>query len=243
MLKLLVGAALLLGSMTMSAQESFETDTIKTSGGDLKITFIGHGSLLFAYNQLQIYVDPFGQLADFNLLPKADLIFITHQHQDHFDSAAIEKLRMPNTQIFLNAACRPAPPGSRVLQNKDRINVQGIDVAVVPAYNIVNLRESGVPYHPRGEGNGYVFTFADMLVYVAGDTENIPEMAQLKNIAVAFLPMNLPYTMTPEMAAQAARSFKPRILYPYHFGNTDPQQLTRLLAGETGITVRIRKMN
>ena len=100
-----------------------------------------------------------------------------------------------------------------------------------------------MPFHPSGEGIGYVFSFADFRVYVAGDTENIPEMAGLKNIAVAFLPMNLPYTMTPEMVAKAARSFKPRILYPYHFGDTDARQLTRLLADETDISVRIRKMN
>jgi L-ascorbate metabolism protein UlaG (beta-lactamase superfamily) len=243
MFKALFCCFILLGGMTMVARENFETDSIRTSGGDLKITFIGHGSLLFDYQQRVIYVDPFGQLADFSLLPKADLIFITHQHQDHFDSVAIEKLRKKNTEIFLSASCRPAPPGSRALKNNERISAQGIDIAVVPAYNIVNLRENSVPFHPRGEGNGYVFSFADILVYVAGDTENIPEMAELKNITVAFLPMNLPYTMTPEMTARAARSFKPRILYPYHFGDTDPKKLPLLLAGETEITVRIRKMN
>jgi len=243
MFRLLLCVVFFLGGMTIPAQENFSSDTFKTAGGDLKITFIGHGSLLFAYKNLSIYVDPFGQLADFSRLPKADLIFITHQHQDHFDGAAIEQLRQKDTQIFLTAACQPNPWNGRVLKNSDRITAQGIDVSVVPAYNIVHKRDNGVPFHPRGEGNGYVFAFADLHVYVAGDTENIPEMAGLKDIAVAFLPMNLPYTMAPEMAAQAARMINPRILYPYHFGSSDPQQLAELLKSVPSITLRIRKMN
>jgi L-ascorbate metabolism protein UlaG (beta-lactamase superfamily) len=243
MFKLLLCSIFFLGSVTMTAQDNFETDIFKTTAGDLKITFIGHGSLLFNFKNLAIYIDPYGQLADFSLMHKADIIFITHQHQDHFDSAAIEKLRQKNTHIFLTAACQPVPAASRSLKNGDSLSEQGIDIAVVPAYNIIHKRENNVAFHPRGEGNGYVFTFADLMVYVAGDTENIPEMVGLKNIAVAFLPMNLPYTMTPEMTAKAAQLFKPRILYPYHFGNTDPRLLPPLLADEAEITVRIRKMN
>jgi L-ascorbate metabolism protein UlaG (beta-lactamase superfamily) len=104
------------------------------------------------------------------------------------------------------------------------------------------MRSPGKPFHPKGEGNGYVLTFGDTRVYVAGDTENIPEMAQLKNIAIAFLPMNLPYTMTPEMVAAAADSFHPRILYPYHYGNTDPNELVQLLKNDKEIEVRIREL-
>jgi L-ascorbate metabolism protein UlaG (beta-lactamase superfamily) len=241
MFKLLLCGIIFLGGVAMTAREVFETDAITTAKGDLKITFFGHASLLFEFERMMIYIDPVGEQADFSLMPKADLVFITHQHQDHFDRAAIELLRKKDTQIFLTAAC-PALPSSRVLKNNDRIGVHGIDIAVVPAYNIVHMRETGVPFHPRGEGNGYVFTFAGLAVYVAGDSEDIPEMAGLKNIAVAFLPMNLPYTMTPEMVAKAARSFKPRMLYPYHFGNTDPQKLVALLAGEPEIQIRIRKM-
>jgi L-ascorbate metabolism protein UlaG (beta-lactamase superfamily) len=116
-------------------------------------------------------------------------------------------------------------------------------IEAVPAYNIVRQRPDGRPFHPRGEGNGYVITFPGLRVYVAGDTENIPEMAELKDIAVAFLPMNLPYTMPPEMTAAAATSFRPRVLYPYHFSDTDPQRLVDLLRAEPGIEVRVRKMN
>jgi L-ascorbate metabolism protein UlaG (beta-lactamase superfamily) len=243
MFKLLLCGVFFLGSMTITAQKKFETDIFKTTAGDLKITFIGHGSLLFNYKNLNIYIDPICQLADYSLLPKADLIFITHQHQDHFDREAIEKLRRKNTQLFLTALCQPNPWAGRIFKNGDHIMTQGIEITAVPAYNIVHKRPEGVPYHPRGEGNGYVFTFSDLRVYVAGDTENIPEMAELKNISVAFLPMNVPYTMTPEMTAKAAKSFKPRILYPYHFSNTDPRLLLPLLADEAEITVRIRKMN
>jgi L-ascorbate metabolism protein UlaG (beta-lactamase superfamily) len=243
MFQLLLCSVFFFGGLTMPAPENFATDIFKTTSGYLKITFIGHGSLVFNYNNLTIYIDPFGQLANFSLLPKADLIVITHQHQDHFDNAAIEKLRQKNTQIFLTASCQPAPPASRVLKNGDHVTTQGIDITAVPAYNIVNKRDNGVPFHPRGEGNGYVFTFSDIRVYVAGDTENIPEMADLKNIDIAFLPMNLPYTMSPDMAAQAAQTIKPRILYPYHFGSSDPQQLAEMLKSVPQITLRIRKMN
>lgn len=230
-------------SVTMTAQAAFETDTFKTSAGELKITFIGHGSLHFFHNGLNVYIDPYGPLADYGQLPKADIIFVTHQHQDHFDRAAIDKIRQEQTLLFLTAACLPAPPASRILKNGEHGTARGINFAVVPAYNIANLRANGLPFHPRGEGNGYVLTFADLRVYIAGDTENIPEMAELKNIAIAFLPMNLPYTMTPEMAAKAARSIQPQVLYPYHYGDTDPQQLPLLLADEANIAVRIRKMN
>jgi len=128
------------------------------------------------------------------------------------------------------------------MRNGEVGEVAGFPVEAVPAYNLVHARPGGQPYHPRGSGNGYVIAFADVRVYVGGDTENAPEMKALRNIAVAFLPMNLPYTMTPEMVADAARSIRPRFLYPYHFGQTDPQVLVRLLAGEAGIDVRVREM-
>jgi L-ascorbate metabolism protein UlaG (beta-lactamase superfamily) len=115
-------------------------------------------------------------------------------------------------------------------------------VEAVPAYNLKHGPSAGAVFHPKGEGNGYVLTFGGKRFYVAGDTEGTPEMAALKNIDVAFLPMNLPYTMTPEMVADAARMFKPRILYPYHYGNTDTSKLVELLKADKGIEVRIRKM-
>ena len=133
-------------------------------------------------------------------------------------------------------------PGGTILKNGDVHVWQGIRIEAVPAYNLLHKRETGVPYHPQGEGNGYIFTFGSTRVYVAGDTENIPEMKTLHNIDVAFLPMNLPYTMTPEMVADAARAFRPKVLYPYHYGETDPQRLSALLAADRDIEVRIRPM-
>jgi L-ascorbate metabolism protein UlaG (beta-lactamase superfamily) len=119
--------------------------------------------------------------------------------------------------------------------------VGGLTVNAVPAYNIVNKRPDGSPFHPKGSGNGYIVTFGDTRIYIAGDTENTPEMKDLQNISVAFLPMNLPYTMTPEMVADAVRAFHPRILYPYHFGETDTSTIIDLLKDED-VEVRIRKM-
>ena len=129
-----------------------------------------------------------------------------------------------------------------IMKNGDTRTVFGINLEAVPAYNLVHKRESGQPFHPKGEGNGYILTFGETRIYIAGDTENIPEMKALKHIDVAFLPMNLPYTMTPEMTADAAKAFLPKILYAYHYGDTDPAALARLLKKEKRIEVRIRKM-
>jgi L-ascorbate metabolism protein UlaG (beta-lactamase superfamily) len=133
-------------------------------------------------------------------------------------------------------------PGGEVMKNGDVRTVEGIKIEAVPAYNILHKRPNGEPFHPKGRGNGYLLTFGDTRVYVAGDTENIPEMKRLRDIAVAFLPMNLPYTMTPEMVAEAARWFRPKILYPYHYGETDTSELVKLLEGEKDIEVRIRDL-
>ncbi len=133
-------------------------------------------------------------------------------------------------------------PGGTVMKNGETRTVAGIRIEAVPAYNVAHKRPTGEPFHPRGEGNGYVLTFGATRVYVAGDTEDIPEMKELKDIAIAFLPVNLPYTMSPEMAAHAAKAFRPKMLYPYHYGETDLSELSRLLAGEKDIEVRIRRM-
>jgi L-ascorbate metabolism protein UlaG (beta-lactamase superfamily) len=128
------------------------------------------------------------------------------------------------------------------MMNGDSRTFVGITIEAVPAYNLVQKRPDGRPFHPKGEGNGYVLTFGSTRVYVAGDTENTPEMKGLKSIDVAFLPMNLPYTMTPAQVADAVKAFRPKVLYPYHYGETDPGALKELLKGEKGIEVRIRPM-
>jgi len=228
--------------MTMVTQEQFETDVIPTSAGDLKITFLGHGSLMLAFNGKNIYVDPFSRVADYSQLPEADVILITHEHRDHLDLQALARVRTERTAVVLTEACARQVEGGIVMQNGDERIVNGMRVEAVPAYNLVHKRENGQPFHPRGVGNGYVLTFGDKRVYVAGDTENIPEMKKLEGIHCAFLPMNLPYTMTPEMVADAAQAFQPNILYPYHYGDTDTSKLEELLREEMGIEVRIRKM-
>ena len=232
----------MVGAGVVNAQEKFESDVIKTGPGELKITFIGHGTLMFTFGGKVIHVDPVGQYADYGKLPKADLILITHEHKDHLDPKVIGMLRQPGTQIVLTRAAAGQVAGGLVMANGEVKTVAGLTIEAVPAYNLVHKRESGEPFHPKGQGNGYVITFGDQRVYVAGDTENTPEMKALKGIEIAFLPMNLPYTMTPEMVADAARAFKPKVLYPYHFGKTDAAKLVALLQDAPEIEVRIRKM-
>lgn len=223
--------------------QTFEKDVFKTSSGDLTITFIGHGTLMMEFNGKVVHIDPVGNYADYSKLPKADLILITHEHGDHLDVNAIEKIRKESSVVLLTKACSEKYTKGQVIKNGDSGTFAGLQVEAVPAYNIKNERSPGNPFHPKGNGNGYVLHFSDKKVYVAGDTENIPEMAGLKNIDVAFLPMNLPYTMTPEMVVDAVKLFHPKILYPYHFGNTDTGALLKLMKNETGTEVRIRKLN
>jgi L-ascorbate metabolism protein UlaG (beta-lactamase superfamily) len=222
--------------------QKFETDVIRTSVGELEITFLGHGSLMFALGEKVIHVDPFGRVANYADLPKADLVLITHEHRDHLDPEALAQIRTDDTEIVMTELCESEVEGGIVMRNGDVTVVQGITIEAVPAYNLIHTRESGDPFHPCGQGNGYVLTIGDRRIYVAGDSENTPEMMALKDIDVAFLPMNLPYTMTPEMVAEATRAIGPKILYPYHFGDTDTSKLVELLEDRPEIEVRIRSM-
>ncbi len=238
-LPMLISALL---AVPAAAQETFEKDVVRTSGGELEIYFIGHGSLLFTFKGRNIYLDPYSRLADYSKLPKADLLLITHEHQDHLDPAAIGRIRTPDTKVVLTEKCLEKVSDGMVMKNGDVQTAMGIRIEAVPAYNIIHKRDNGQPFHPKGQGNGYVLTFADKRVYIAGDTENTPEMKALRNIDIAFLPMNLPYTMTPEMVADAALALRPKILYPYHYGDTDISRIVALLKGSKDIDVRIRKM-
>jgi len=226
----------------MTPKPQFETDILPTSAGDLAITFLGHGSLLLVSQGKNIYVDVSGEAADYSRLPKADMVLFTHEHSDHLDPQALSLVRTEKTALVYTEACARQVRGGSVMRNGDRQTVAGIPVEAVAAYNLIHKRENGQPFHPKGAGNGYILIFGDTRLYIAGDTENIPEMKALKDIAIAFLPVNLPYTMTPEMVADAAKAFRPRILYPYHYGDTDVSKLVELLKGEKEIEVRIRKM-
>lgn len=228
--------------MQAGPESKFEQDIIATNTGDLKITFIGHGTLMFTFNGKIIHVDPVSREADYTDMPKADIILITHEHGDHLDPKVIKMLRKEDTDLVLTQACAERVDGGITMKNGDVQTVQDLRIEAMPAYNIVHMRSAGNPFHPKGRGNGYIITFGDKRVYVAGDTENTPEMKRLRNIDVAFLPMNLPYTMSPEMVADAAKAFKPGILYPYHYGRTNTQEIVDLLRDSKDIEVRIRSM-
>jgi L-ascorbate metabolism protein UlaG (beta-lactamase superfamily) len=245
MKKLLTCTMILLSILTGNSQtnnpiKTFEKDSFETSKGKLTITFIGHGTLMIEAGKTIIHIDPVSREADYSILPKGDLILITHEHGDHLDLKAMAQVTQAKTKIIASQSCSGKIENARIMTNGMEQSFNDITVTAVPAYNIVNKRD-GNPYHPKGNGNGYVITYGGKRIYVAGDTENIPEMALLKEIDIAFLPMNLPYTMTPQMVADGARSFMPKVLYPYHMGDTNPQLLVDLLKG-SNIEVRIRKM-
>lgn len=229
---------------TMKAQD-LQTDRFKTTKGELKINFVKHGSLFLEFDNKIIHIDPVSGMGDYENYPNADLILITHHHGDHLDLNAINLLKKEDTKIVFTEKCHEMIEDLYnviVMQNGDILSINQLEIEAVPAYNIIHKRENGVPYHPKGNGNGYIIKLGGKVIYIAGDTENIPEMKVLENIDIAFLPMNLPYTMTPEMVADAAKAFRPKILYPYHYGETDTSILVELLKNEKDIEVRIKKM-
>lgn len=225
-------------------QQQFETDLFQIGDDRLEVTFIGHGTLMLNFNEQIIQVDPWSRLADYRLFPDPSLILITHEHGDHLDLEALHHCRKDDTAVVLTELCSQKVSGGIIMKNGDTRIIKGIKIEAVPAYNIKHKRSNGDPYHPRGDGNGYILTLGEeaFRIYIAGDTENIPEMGNISDIDIAFLPMNLPYTMTPEMVAEAARTFRPSVLYPYHFGDTDTNELVQLLSDDPDIEVRIRSM-
>ena len=220
----------------------FQTDSFKTKGGkDVVITAIKHASLRIQFDGLEIQVDPVGKdckpATDYTAFPKADIILVTHEHFDHFDRDAIAALRKAGTKIYANKAVQGMLGSGTALANGDSIAIaDGITLDAVPAYNTT---PGHTRFHPKGRDNGYVLTLDGLRIYIAGDTEDIPEMAQLADVDIAFLPCNQPYTMTPEQAARAARTIKPKVLFPYHYSETPVRRVAELLAN-TSIDVRIR---
>ena len=212
------------------------------SGAPVDITLIKHGSLEINYNGLSIQIDPvsgYGKPTDYATeFHKADVILITHEHGDHLDSEAIAAIsRGESTLLILNEKSRNQLGDGEVMHNGESHNLPlGIKLEAVPAYNTTPGREK---FHPKGNGNGYVLTIDGLRIYVAGDTEDVPEMADLKDVDVAFLPVNQPYTMTPEQCIAAAKVIGPKVLIPYHFGQTDLSSLPTALPG---MDVRLRQM-
>jgi len=223
------------------SQDPPSFEKIQTEAGNVEMHFIGHGSLMFKVEGFVIHIDPVKSSGDYRFLPKADLILVTHEHFDHLDVELINELKKEETIVFTNEKSIEKIGWALPMKPGDRQEVNVVVIEAVHAYNIVNMRSPGQPFHPRGSGIGYILTIGGKRFYIAGDTENTPEMKALKDIEVAFLPMNLPYTMTPAMVADAARAFKPRILYPYHYGDTNTEEIISLLKG-SGIDVRIRNL-
>ena len=219
----------------------FASDSFRTSAGkELTITFIRHGSLLLSYEGKQIQVDPVSEYADYGAFPKADLILITHAHGDHLDLKAIEALRKAETTIIANPeSAEKVGATAQVMRNGDNQTWLGVRIEAVPAYNITEGRDK---FHPKGRDNGYVLDFDGFRVYIGGDLEDIPELSDLKSIDVAFLPVNQPYTMTPEQAARAARVIKPKVFYPYHYSQTPVAETLPALLEESDIELRIRAL-
>lgn len=231
-------------SFTVGAGEGgFKSDVVKTNRGDLKITCLGHASLMFQFGGKVIHIDPFSRVADYGRLPKADLILVSHEHGDHLDTAAITAVKKEATKIIAPPkAVRQLGEGMEI-SNGDIRTVLNLEIEAVPAYNVEHKRDNGQPLHPKGDGNGYIITFGDVRVYVAGDTEATPEMKKLKAIDIAFLPINLPYTMDEKMFKEAVTAFKPGIVYPYHFhfGQSRLAELEALMKDVPGVELRIRK--
>jgi L-ascorbate metabolism protein UlaG (beta-lactamase superfamily) len=224
-------------------------DTLSTSQGDLRIVPIHHATVLFELGGKEYYVDPFHE-GNLDGRPPADVIFITHAHPDHFDPSAIEKIRKPGTIIVCppSVAEKLEPrdhPGDStgvvvVLKNGESRTVAGVGVEAFAMYNLKRGPVPGKVFHEKGWGEGFVLTFGDKRVYVSGDTECTPEMRDLKDIDVAFVCMNLPYTMTPREAGECVEAFKPKVLYPYHYRDSDLGELDKVLAKDKDIEVRKR---
>jgi L-ascorbate metabolism protein UlaG (beta-lactamase superfamily) len=229
-------AVLALAAQTTSAPAERNVAVEKTSEGDLTVQPINHSAIRFAFKGKQYYVDPAGE-ADWQTMPKADVILITHEHGDHLNPKVIDQIKKDGTLVYANASSVKQAGFGQVIEVGQRRQVLDIAVEAVAAYNLDPARQR---YHPKDrKDNGYVLTFGDQRVYVAGDTEATPEMKAMKDIAIAFLPINLPYTMPPKEAAAAAKAFKPKILYPYHQGKSDPGEVKTLLADEKAIEVRV----
>jgi len=223
-----------------------QADTLHTSQGELRIQPLYHGSVMLQFGGKVIHVDPWSQ-GDYTGIPQADVIVITHTHADHLDRAMVDKLRKAGTIIVGPPAvidtlnCAPACGEVEAISDAEHRTVMGIEFEGVPMYNIVRGSAPGKPFHHKGVGSGYILTFGDARVYFSGDTECTQEMKALNNITVAFLSMNPPRTESPVEAADCARAFRPKIVYPYHYRGSKPEDFAAALKG-TGIEVRIRKL-
>lgn len=241
MKKLFLLLMAVLGLNTACGQSPYEVDEFTTaSGKTVKFHALMHACIRIQYDGKEIQIDPVSKLGNrsvnYAAMPKADYIFVTHEHADHYDAAALKTLSADKTQLVMNKRCADMYGSGKVMANGDKLQLADVSVEAVPAYNSTAGREQ---FHPKGRDNGYILTIDGLRIYIAGDTEDIPEMAQIKDIDIAFLPCNQPYTMTPDQLVRAAKVIKPKVLFPYHYGQTDLSSIPAQLEG-TGIDVRIR---
>jgi L-ascorbate metabolism protein UlaG (beta-lactamase superfamily) len=233
---------LLVFSLSASPQRTFETDTVVTSGGELKITFVGHGTLMFTFKNLVIHVDPWSVVADYSKLPDADIILLTHNHTDHLDPKALGQITTDKTTLIYTQQCADTHPGGIVMRNGMTRNVKGLTIEAVPAYCLIPRTDPRAKPHTKGECNGYILTFGDKRVYVVSETENIPELKAIKNIDIAFVAMDGIFNMTPVEAIDAVKAFRPKVVYPCHYANADLTPFIKAFENDPAIEVRIRNM-
>jgi len=207
--------------------------------GDITITPITHASFQLEYNGKVIQVDPWGQ-GDYSKAKQADLILVTDIHQDHLDPAAIARIRKTGAPVVAPSVAAEKIENPTVINNGESKTVAGVSIEAVPMYNLQRGPSEGQLFHTKGRGNGYILTLGAKRVYIAGDTECTPEMRALKNIDIAFIPMNLPYTMPPAEAAECVKAFKPKVVYPYHYREQNPEEFKAALKGEP---VEVRLLN
>lgn len=227
------------GTVAPAAKTPAVTDTLETSAGPVRITPINHGTLSLEFGGKLIVIDPYSK-APAGWLPKADLVLITDIHPDHYDPAGIEQVKKPGTVFVAPKVVAEKLPEAKVLDNGKDLTELGVRIRAVPMYNLERGPEAGKRYHDKGRGNGYVLGFGDKQIYLSGDTECIPEMRALKKIDIAFVCMNLPYTMPPKEAAECVNAFKPAVLIPYHYRGSDLKELSSAVAKDSGVEVRIR---
>ena len=224
-------------SVPLSLAAPVPVQTFATAAGVVKITPIYHAAAMIQAGGDRIYIDP-ARPANINGLPPADLILITHDHPDHMNPANIAALSKAGTEIIAPAAVQQTVASAHVIANGESMTWRKWKITAVPMYNIARMMPNGVAYHTKGRGNGYILNYGGKNFYFAGDTEGTPEMRALKNIEVAFIPMNLPYTMSPDEAADAVKAFHPKIVVPYHYRGQDTQKFADDLK-DTGIEVRL----
>jgi L-ascorbate metabolism protein UlaG (beta-lactamase superfamily) len=230
-------ALIFTAALTLPASAADQTQIFSTQTSAVRITPIYHATLKITAGRDIIYLDP-AKPAKIDGMGPGDLILITDIHGDHMDAADVTALSKNGTTVIAPAAVAKTITQARVLANGDSRRWRDWKITAVPMYNINHNQPSGAPYHDKGRGNGYVLNYGGKNFYIAGDTEGVPEMRALKNIDVAFIPMNLPYTMTPEEAADAVKAFHPKVAIPYHYKGQDVELFKKALDG-SGIDVRL----